>query len=67
MTENKNAGVTEDTSYHTGNEPGNMGMAWYKKDFSEELRQLGAKIKRSVESGYRLPNTETEGNLKMNQ
>lgn len=64
MTENRDAGVTEDTSYHTGNEPGNMGMAWYKKDFSEELKQLGTKIKKSVESGYRLPATENRGDSK---
>lgn len=67
MTESKSAGVTEDASYHTGYEPGNMGMAWYKKNFSEELRQLGSKIKKSVEAGYRLPVSESEGNSKMGQ
>lgn len=56
------AGVTQDTSYHTGEETGNLGMAWYKEDFSEELKKMGSKIKKTVEQGYRLPSLVPEDN-----
>lgn len=57
-----NAGVTEDTSYHTGDEPGNLGMAWYKDNFDDELKKMGSKIKRTVEAGYRVPDLRQEDN-----
>lgn len=57
-----NSGVTEDTSYHTGEEPGNLGMAWYKDNFDDELKKMGSKIKRTVEHGYRVPDLRPEDN-----
>lgn len=57
-----NSGVTEDTSYHTGEEPGNLGMAWYKDNFDDELKKMGSKIKRTVEHGYRVPDSRPEDN-----
>lgn len=62
MSSGQEAGVTQDTSYHTGEETGNLGMAWYKENFSEELKKMGSKIKKTVEHGYRLPVQTPEDN-----
>lgn len=49
-------GITENYSYHTEEDSGNLGLAWYSKDsFRTILTSIADRTNSSIKKGYKLP------------